>query len=373
MGDNNENLPVHWDREILFDMRDDSSTEGSSDDEEILLSDDEDVQSPEEKDHLVAELYKHMEDKGTPINKTPSIGDKDVDLYKLFRLVQKLRGQQQVTNNNQWRTVAKKLGFETNWCVNQVRVCYKRYLHSFEELYRALGCTLVNHPRGNLSRIRHGSGRPLARGVRVKSRDEDDRREKDDEDNQRRSAGSSGGDKEEEEQQQPKQRQRGRGGQEEDSSDQSSISSQDSENKEKQESETKEEEEVETSTSCASPSTPNLPKKDGRGRKKGVKKVVKKEEELQVKEELENETEVVGRKRPKKNVKERSGSNVFTRPRRDSSSSLSTASEVTKVVKKVEKKKEDRRFKEYREREKELREKEKEREREKEKEKEKEK
>jgi len=167
--DNNENLPVHWDREILFDMRDDSSTEGSSDDEELLLSDDEDVQSPEEKDHLVAELYKHMEDKGTPINKTPSIGDKDIDLYKLFRLVQKLRGQQQVTNNNQWRTVAKKLGFETNWCVNQVRVCYKRYLHSFEELYRTLRCTLNNHPRNSL-RVRHGSGRPLARGVRSGSK-----------------------------------------------------------------------------------------------------------------------------------------------------------------------------------------------------------
>eukprot|EP00090_Calanus_glacialis_P010468 TRINITY_DN18857_c0_g1_i1.p1 TRINITY_DN18857_c0_g1~~TRINITY_DN18857_c0_g1_i1.p1 ORF type:complete len:1601 (-),score=506.46 TRINITY_DN18857_c0_g1_i1:766-5568(-) len=167
--DNNENLPVHWDREILFDMRDDSSTEGSSDEEELLLSDDEDVQSPEEKDHLVAELYKHMEDKGTPINKTPSIGDQDIDLYKLFRLVQKLRGQQQVTNNNQWRTVAKKLGFETNWCVNQVRVCYKRYLHSFEELYRTLRCTLNNHPRNSL-RVRHGSGRPLARGVRSGSK-----------------------------------------------------------------------------------------------------------------------------------------------------------------------------------------------------------
>jgi len=167
--DNNENLPVHWDREILFDMRDDSSSEGSSDDEDLLVSDEEDVQSPEEKDHLVAELYKHMDDRGTPINKTPSIGDQDIDLYKLFRLVQKLGGQQRVTNNNHWRTVAKKLGFETNWCVNQVRVCYKRYLHSFEELYRTLGCTLNNHPRNNL-RVRHGSGRPLARGVRSGSK-----------------------------------------------------------------------------------------------------------------------------------------------------------------------------------------------------------
>merc|ERR1711874_252630 len=73
------------------------------------------------------------------------------------------------TNNNQWRTVAKKLGFETNWCVNQVRVCYKRYLHSFEELYRTLRCTMNNHPRNSL-RVRHGSGRPLARGVRSGSK-----------------------------------------------------------------------------------------------------------------------------------------------------------------------------------------------------------
>ena len=62
-----------------------------------------------------------------------------MDLYKLFRFVQKLGGTQRVTNNNQWRIVAKKLGFETNWCVNQVKVIYRRYLHSFEELYRTLG------------------------------------------------------------------------------------------------------------------------------------------------------------------------------------------------------------------------------------------
>ena len=171
----NEKLPDHWDRENLFNMRDDSSTEGSSDDEEASqLSDDEEVQSPEEKDHLVAELYKHMDDRGTPINRTPCIGNQEVDLYTLFRLVQKLGGTQRVTNNNQWRSVAKRLGFETNWCVNQVRVCYKRYLQSFEELYKQLGCTLINHPKGNNMRVRHGSGRPLVRGVRVGSKAKED-------------------------------------------------------------------------------------------------------------------------------------------------------------------------------------------------------
>jgi len=168
---NNERLPDHWDREILFNMGGDSSTEGSSEDEEAgQLSEGDDAQSPEEKDHLVAELYKHMDDRGTPINRTPYIDHKEVDLYMLFRLVQKLGGSQRVTNNNQWRLVAKRLGFETNWCVNQVRVHYKRYLQSFEELYKTLGCTLINHPRGNNLRVRHGSGRPLVRGVRVGSK-----------------------------------------------------------------------------------------------------------------------------------------------------------------------------------------------------------
>ena len=174
---NNENLPVHWDKEILLEMRDESTTEGESEDDELILSDSDELLSPEEKDHLVAELYKHMDERGTPINKTPCIGDQDVDLFKLFRLVQKLGGQQRVTNNNQWRVVAKKLGFETNWCVNQVRVCYKRYLQSFEELNRTLGCTLINHPRNTSLRVRHGSGRPLVRGVRTgsKVKDEDDK------------------------------------------------------------------------------------------------------------------------------------------------------------------------------------------------------
>ena len=172
---NNERLPDHWDREILFNMGGDSSTEGSSEDEEAgQLSDGDDAQSPEEKDHLVAELYKHMDDRGTPINRTPYIDHKEVDLYMLFRLVQKLGGSQRVTNNNQWRLVAKRLGFETNWCVNQVRVHYKRYLQSFEELYKTLGCTLINHPRGNNLRVRHGSGRPLVRGVRVGSKAKED-------------------------------------------------------------------------------------------------------------------------------------------------------------------------------------------------------
>ena len=73
------------------------------------------------KDHLVAELYKHMEDRGQPINRTPNIANKDVDLYRLFKIVYKLGGHSRVSTNNLWRQVAMKLGFETAWCANQVR------------------------------------------------------------------------------------------------------------------------------------------------------------------------------------------------------------------------------------------------------------
>ena len=74
-------LPPHWDRDILNSHEEEStnnSTTASSESEE-LEDDDEEDESPEDKDHLVAELYKHMEDRGSPIDKTPSIEGKYVE------------------------------------------------------------------------------------------------------------------------------------------------------------------------------------------------------------------------------------------------------------------------------------------------------
>ncbi len=116
-----EELPAHWEKDNLFNVGEESTTESS---ETESIEEDEDEESPEEKDHLVAELYKHMEDRGSPINKTPSIGNKELDLYRLFRIVYKLGGHVRVSNNNLWRQVALKLGFETTWCMNQVRESY---------------------------------------------------------------------------------------------------------------------------------------------------------------------------------------------------------------------------------------------------------
>ncbi|XP_066993886.2 microtubule-associated protein futsch isoform X2 [Anabrus simplex] len=155
-----DELPPHWDRDLLFGMNDASC---HSDSEGGMDSDSSDDEPREEKDHFVAQLYKFMDDRGTPINKGPTIGTRDVDLYKLFKVVHKLGGYNRVTNHNQWKTISHKMGFGqgSSSITNLVKQAYKKFLHSFEDFYRKLGCTMVNHPRGN--RSRHRAGRSLIR------------------------------------------------------------------------------------------------------------------------------------------------------------------------------------------------------------------
>ncbi|KAK8753345.1 hypothetical protein OTU49_003980, partial [Cherax quadricarinatus] len=155
----NDELPPHWDRDLLFgmDVSDDDSDRDGSD------SDSSDDEPREEKDHFVAQLYKFMEECGAPINSGPTVGNKDLDLYKLFKVVQKLGGFNRVMNQNQWKVVANKMQLHSlgSQAPNHIKAAYKRYLQSFEEFYRKLGCTMVSNPRG--SRTRHRSGRSLIR------------------------------------------------------------------------------------------------------------------------------------------------------------------------------------------------------------------
>ena len=74
-----DELPPHWDKEIIFAMDEPTTSTESSESASERSEDgededsEEDEQTTEEKDHLIAELFKHMEDKGSPINHTPAI------------------------------------------------------------------------------------------------------------------------------------------------------------------------------------------------------------------------------------------------------------------------------------------------------------
>ncbi|XP_075727990.1 uncharacterized protein LOC119165440 isoform X3 [Rhipicephalus microplus] len=141
-----------------------SSATAAEDDGHDSQSDVSDDEPSEEKDRFVAQLYKFMDERGTPINKGPSMAGRDLNLYRLFRVVSKLGGCNRVTNHNQWKTVYARLGLpspanQTN--AHLLRTAYKKYLQSFEDFYRKLGCTMVSNPRSG--RVRHRSDRIMTR------------------------------------------------------------------------------------------------------------------------------------------------------------------------------------------------------------------
>ena len=66
----------------------------------MLFQSSDDNEPSEEEDRFVAQLYKFCDDRGTPINKAPSVGSKDLNLYKLFKIVQNLGGYNRVIHNS---------------------------------------------------------------------------------------------------------------------------------------------------------------------------------------------------------------------------------------------------------------------------------
>ncbi|XP_004518814.1 AT-rich interactive domain-containing protein 4B isoform X2 [Ceratitis capitata] len=155
-------LPPHWDRESLFGLNN-SSSEGDGE----LESDSSDDEPREEKDRFVAQLYKYMDDRGTPLNKVPSIQNRDVDLYRLFRAVQKCGGYNRVTAKNQWKSIAVRLGFTpvTISVTNLVKQAYKKFLQPYGEFHRKLGCSMLMTPRNS----NRSKGRSLVRANSVAS------------------------------------------------------------------------------------------------------------------------------------------------------------------------------------------------------------
>lgn len=119
-----DELPPHWDREVLFGLDDASSVNESKGGSDAESSDDE---TREEKDHFVAQLYKFMDDNGTPINKGPTINSRDLDLYRLFKIVNRMGGFNRVTNQNGWKAVTEKMVLNSaSNSVSLVKQAYKK-------------------------------------------------------------------------------------------------------------------------------------------------------------------------------------------------------------------------------------------------------
>ncbi|KAG7460364.1 AT-rich interactive domain-containing protein 4A isoform X1 [Solea senegalensis] len=168
---NRDNVPEEWkmdmsqilDSSSSDDDDDEKDTEEEEDEEEDeeekkkkkkhIKEELEEESDPEERDNFLQQLYKFMEDRGTPINKPPVLGYKDLNLFKLFRLVYQQGGCHKIESGTVWKQVYMDLGIPilNSAASYNVKTAYRKYLYGFEEYCRSASITFRtihhNNPR----------------------------------------------------------------------------------------------------------------------------------------------------------------------------------------------------------------------------------
>ncbi|XP_077421074.1 AT-rich interactive domain-containing protein 4A isoform X2 [Vanacampus margaritifer] len=177
---------------------DDAGEEKESEDDDVdeeekrkkLFKEPEEEPDPEERDHFLQQLYKFMEDRGTSINKPPVLGYKDLNLFKLFRLVFQHGGCRKIESGTEWKQIYMDLGIPilNSAASYNVKTAYKKYLFGFEEYCRSACITFRtihhNNPRSPKAHTIPRSGRaefsvatPKGEDKDVKSESESDQDE----------------------------------------------------------------------------------------------------------------------------------------------------------------------------------------------------
>nr|XP_029543589.1 AT-rich interactive domain-containing protein 4A isoform X1 [Oncorhynchus nerka] len=121
------------------DDEEEEEKEEEEEDKEDANDEPEDEADPEERDHFLQQLYKFMEDRGTPINKPPVLGYKDLNLFKLFRLVYHQGGCDKIESGSVWKQIYIDLGIPVlnSAASYNVKTAYRKYLYGFEEYCRS--------------------------------------------------------------------------------------------------------------------------------------------------------------------------------------------------------------------------------------------
>ncbi|XP_037595401.1 AT-rich interactive domain-containing protein 4A [Cebus imitator] len=92
------------------------------------------------KRSLIFEVnHLNLGDRGTPINKPPVLGYKDLNLFKLFRLVYHQGGCDNIDSGAVWKQIYMDLGIPilNSAASYNVKTAYRKYLYGFEEYCRS--------------------------------------------------------------------------------------------------------------------------------------------------------------------------------------------------------------------------------------------
>ncbi|TNN62678.1 AT-rich interactive domain-containing protein 4B [Liparis tanakae] len=133
-------VPSSWKTEVKEESsssEDEDEEEEEGQDEDASGEDEEEEVEPfpEERENFLQQLYKFMEDRGTPINKRPVLGYRNLNLFKLYRLVHKLGGFEKIESGSIWKQVYQNLGIPVlnSAAGYNVKCAYRKYLNGFEE------------------------------------------------------------------------------------------------------------------------------------------------------------------------------------------------------------------------------------------------
>ncbi|XP_068423619.1 AT-rich interactive domain-containing protein 4B isoform X2 [Clinocottus analis] len=167
-------VPGTWKTEVKEES---SSSEDEEEEEEEGQEEDasggeeeEEVEPfPEERDNFLQQLYKFMEDRGTPINKRPVLGYRNLNLFKLYRLVHKLGGFEKIESGSVWKQVYQDLGIPVlnSAAGYNVKCAYRKYLNGFEEYCTSTAITfrmdlpLKQAPKGEVKSESEAGGAPV--------------------------------------------------------------------------------------------------------------------------------------------------------------------------------------------------------------------
>ncbi|XP_057387025.1 AT-rich interactive domain-containing protein 4B isoform X2 [Balaenoptera acutorostrata] len=139
-------IPANWKTELKEDSSSSEAEEEEEEEDDEKAKEDnsseeeEEIEPfPEERENFLQQLYKFMEDRGTPINKRPVLGYRNLNLFKLFRLVHKLGGFDSIESGAVWKQVYQDLGIPVlnSAAGYNVKCAYKKYLYGFEEYCRS--------------------------------------------------------------------------------------------------------------------------------------------------------------------------------------------------------------------------------------------
>ncbi|XP_007519340.1 AT-rich interactive domain-containing protein 4A [Erinaceus europaeus] len=126
---------------------------------------------PEERDNFLQQLYKFMEDRGTPINKPPVLGYKDLNLFKLFRLVYHQGGCDSIDSGAVWKQIYMDLGIPilNSAASYNVKTAYRKYLYGFEEYCRSANIQFrtIHHHEPKVKEEKKDLEEPMEEAMKV--------------------------------------------------------------------------------------------------------------------------------------------------------------------------------------------------------------